>query len=63
MIHMAGSAAATDVRAATEEMVYKVRVTSPSNRINHLLLTFANYVAAELKKRRWTRVFFELQPT
>lgn len=46
-----GSAAVADAGAATEEMVYKVRATSPSNRINHLLLTSANYVAAELKKR------------
>lgn len=50
-----GSTAGMDVRVATEEMVYKVRATSPSNRINHLLLTSANYVAAELKKRTWRR--------
>lgn len=46
-----GGSAGMDVRAAAEEMVYKVRATSPSNRINHLLLTSANYVAAELKKK------------
>lgn len=60
---MRGSPAVMDVRAATEEMVYKVRATSPSNRINHLLLTSANHVAAERKKRTWIRAFFELQPT
>lgn len=33
-----GGAAGMDVRASMEKMVYKVRATSPSNRINHLLL-------------------------